>query len=220
MPLPPSAIEQLSREPARTPGWSGRLLMFSFTLFFLSLLAYGGLKFGYEPYLSKKIEDQKSQMQQLSQKVNADQQADILSFHSQLINVKKLLDGHIYSTNLFDFLERTTQANVYYSKLDFNTDTGKASLVGVAKTVKDATQQMQILESQSDYVKSVQVSNVTALTNGSWQFDALIEFKTNLTQQATTETTGTNGVQVTPVESAASTTASSTASTTKTTNKR
>jgi len=55
MPLPDKVIEQLGREPPKTPGWSFGIVMFSGTILFIAVFIYFGLTLGYEPYLQLQI---------------------------------------------------------------------------------------------------------------------------------------------------------------------
>ena len=55
MALPQKVLEQLGREPPKTPGWAGQFLMFSSTIFFVSLVVYIGLVFGYRPYITSEV---------------------------------------------------------------------------------------------------------------------------------------------------------------------
>jgi hypothetical protein len=183
MALPPSAIEQLSRDPIRTPGWSGRLLMFAVTLLFISIAGYAGLTFGYEPYLTNRIQEAQSEMDQLSRKASAEEQEQILSFYSQLVNVKNLIDGHTYPTLLFKWIEAATHPNVYFSKFDFNAKNRTVSLLGIAKNVRDVTEQIEIFEKRPEVAK-VSFSNVSVLGTGGWQFDATIVLKEGVLSSA------------------------------------
>jgi hypothetical protein len=183
MALPPSAIEQLSRDPLRTPGWSGRLLMFSVTLLFISIAGYAGLTFGYEPYLTNRIQEAKSEMDQLSRKASAEEQSKVLSFYSQLVNVKNLIDGHTYPTLLFKWIETATHPNVYFVKFDFNAKNRTVSLLGTAKNVRDVTEQIEIFEKRPE-VAQVSFSNVSVLGTGGWQFDASVVLKEGILSSA------------------------------------
>ncbi len=175
MPLPQTVLEQLGREPPKTPGWSGRLLMFSSTILLLSLLIYFGITFGYKAYLNadlKKIEDEK---QKLSQEVPEEEQAKIVSFYSQVANLQSLLATHIYSSPFFGWLEKNTQANVYFNRFNLNIVSNQLTLGGVGKTIDDINQQLAIFQSRHE-IKRVSVASI-ALSVGLWQFDLSLFFE-------------------------------------------
>jgi hypothetical protein len=212
MALPPSAIEQLSRDPLRTPGWSGRLLMFSVTLLFISIAGYTGLTFGYEPYLSNRIQEAKSEMDQLSRKASAEEQEKILSYYSQLVNVKNLIDGHTYPTLLFKWMETATHPNVYFNKFDFNAKNRTVSLLGTAKNVRDVTEQIEIFEKRPE-VAQVSFSNVSVLGTGGWQFDASVVLKEGVLSSASKNPVATESPVTASTTSAGATSTAGTSTT-------
>ncbi len=170
MALPPQAIERLSREPAGTPGWSSRLLMFSATLLFLAVFGYVGLEFGYRPVLQSQIQKKESDLSKLSQQIPAGDQDKIVAFYSQLSNLKKVLGEHTLATELFSILEKNTQANVYFTRFAYNAKNQQVVLTGVAKSVEDAAEQVLIFEQQPEF-SAVAFNNVSSLPSGQWQFD-------------------------------------------------
>src|SRR6266850_2985386 len=115
MALPQKVVEQLGREPPKTPGWSGKLLMFSGTIFFIALAIYLGLSFGYKPYLSGEIDKINADIDQFGQQVSVADQLKLLSFYSQLGNIKALLATQIVGLRAFDWVEQNTQVNTYLS---------------------------------------------------------------------------------------------------------
>lgn len=175
MPLPQQVIEQLSREPAKTPGWSWQLLMFAATIFFASLVVYFGIAFGYKPYLSSRTEALKKQIQTFGQQVPLEEQAKIINFYSQIVNLKSILADHVYGSPVFDWLEKNTQVNVYYDKFGLNIQTGQLVLGGFGKSVDDVIQQVAIYENRPE-IKRTNLRNLS-FVNGLWQFDATLYFE-------------------------------------------
>ncbi len=175
MALPQKVIEQLGREPARTPGWSGRLLMFSSTIFFIVAAIYIGIVYGNQPFLRSQIDEVSNRMSTLAQEIPSDDQAKIFTFYSQIANIKTLLAKHVITSRLFEWLERQTSANVSFSRFAFTKGRNEVVLSGVAKTVNDFIQQVQVFQAQSE-VKSVNFKNLAAIEKGGWQFDLTLEF--------------------------------------------
>jgi hypothetical protein len=179
MPLPEKAIEQLGREPPRTPGWSGQLLIFSSTVLFISVLIYVGLVFGYQTYLKSQVKKIQDQIQVFSQQIPADEQAKIASFYSQLTNLKLLLANHVVSSRAFGWLEKNTQANVYWSSFNLNVDAGSLAINGVAKSIDDLEQQLAIFQSLSE-IKKMNIGSIShsssASASSSWSFGVTLFF--------------------------------------------
>lgn len=176
MPLPEQVVEQLSRESPRTAGWSKQLLMFSSTVFVASLLVYLGIILGYLPYLNSRVEQFDSQIKAFNQKIPAEEQASLIGFYSQLANLDQLLKNHVLISPLFDWLEKNTEANVYFTKLSLNTSNRQVILAGVAKSVGDFTSQLQIFK-EDQGVDRLSFNNLSIGAGGLWQFDLVLFFK-------------------------------------------
>ncbi len=179
MALPAQAMERLMQDPAHTPGWSGRLLMFASTLFFLCLLAYYGLLYGYKPYLQREADELSARSKALSQQVQSGSQVKIVEFYSQLANLRAMLDKHVYASNILELLEKSVHPNVYLTKLAFNASNNQISLAGVAKTAADVTAQMQIFQDTPEIAQTV-FGNVSVTPAGQWQFDGTLTVSADL----------------------------------------
>lgn len=188
MPLPQKVIEQLSREPPRTPGWSGRLLMFSSTIFLFSLFIYLGIIFGYRPYLDSEVKKLNNQIQSFAQQIPLEEQEKIIAFYSQLVNLRSLLAGHTAVSPFFEWLERNTHQNVFFSKLTLNIQGQQAVFVGTAKTVVDMAEQLQVFQERPE-VRRATFSSVTIGSAGTWQFNATLILDPRFFREAAVSTT-------------------------------
>ncbi len=179
MPLPEKVIEQLGREPARTPGWSFGIILFSAGFLFIVLFVYFGLTFGYEPYINAQIAQQQDKINQLGQSISPADQANLISFYSQLANLRTLLKSHVLSSQFFSWLEKNTEANVYYQSLVLSSD-GQVTLSGNARTEADINQALAIFENAPE-VQRVAVSNVgISESTGGWGFTATLTLQPSL----------------------------------------
>lgn len=182
MALPEQVVDRLSREPVHTPGWSGQLLMFAGTIFFISLGVYLGLVFGYKSYLDSKIKNLDAQIQKFIQEIPLGDQEELISFYSQFSNLGGILQKHIVPSPLFDWLEQHTGFNVYYIKFTFIPATNQLALIGIAKVAGDFVQQLQIFHSASA-VERINVNSLTSSSNGTWQFDLTLFLRPGFSNQ-------------------------------------
>lgn len=176
MPLPQQVINQLSREPVQTPGWSVGILTFTGGFLILMLAIYLGMAFVYEPHLQNQLSDLENQAIGLVQSVSPQDQAQLVGFYSQVSNLQTLLRNHVTLSRLLSWLESNTESNVTYTQMSFSATNGiQLSLSGIAKTMADLSQQVAIFEASPD-VKSIAISNVSPSTQnvGYYQFTANI----------------------------------------------
>ena len=174
MPLPQQVIDRLSKEPPRTPGWSVGLLTFSAGICFITVLAYLGLAFGYEPYLDSQISGLDTQASTLTKAISASDQARVITFYSEITNIKNALAKHVALSRAFSWLEANTEQNTYWSKMSVVVEQNQVTLSGLSKTEADVNQQIAIFEA-APAVKNVSVSSVSPSdTSGMWQFSVAL----------------------------------------------
>jgi len=182
MPLPQAVIEQLRKPSIKTPGWSSGLLMFSGALLVIALVVYFGLILGYQPYLNAQDKNLNDQIQKFSQQIPASDQEKLIVFYSQLVNLKKLLQQHIFTSPLFEWLEKNTLPTIYYTKFSLDTNNHRLNLSGSAKTVEDFAKQVLFFNNQPE-VQSISFNNITSGQNKIWQFDLIVTFKESIFQK-------------------------------------
>jgi hypothetical protein len=177
MAFPTSEVEKYVTNPsfAKSPGWLRDLLLFGVTVLSVSLVLWAGLKFGYERYLSGKIDTLNTEIQKFNQQISADDKNRIVTFYSQLQNLKILIANHELLTPMFSWLEGSTIPQVTYTRLNYSPETMQLGISGVAKTAADLTAQLQIFEN-SPNVSNVSFSNITTNASTTWTFDFTIIF--------------------------------------------
>lgn len=174
MPLPEKVVEQLGREPSQTQGWALGVLFFSGGILFLAVAIYLGLTFGYAPYLQSQLASTQNQVSALNKQVSPSDQSQLIDFYSQIANVQTLLQKHVLPSQFFSWLEKNTEANVYYQSFAL-TAGRQVTLAGVARSEADVNQQIAIFEN-SPAISSVTVSNVSApqLLGNAWDFSVTL----------------------------------------------
>ena len=173
MALPQQVVEQLNQESTRTPGWSSGLILFSGSILFVVLLIYGGLRFGYETYLNGQNKSLSAQADKVAQSVSPADEANLVKFYSQISNLESLIKNHVFFSQFLTWLERNTEANIYYNNLTFASG-NQVTLAGIAKTSADVTQQIAIFEADPN-VSLVSLSNVAfSPTANTWVFNVVL----------------------------------------------
>lgn len=186
MPLPEQIMNRINREQAATPGWSSQLLMFSGTVFFISLAVYFGMVFGYQPYLQGQVAVLDNQIASYSKQIAPEEQNKLISFYSQIANLQGVLKNHIVSSQIFDWLEKNTETNIYYTKFDFLSANNQIILSGVSKTADDFLKQMVVFQN-NPVVERISISNFNLVKSGSWEFDISLFTTDNSWSGATTK---------------------------------
>jgi len=178
VPLPPE--EELGEEflAEKIPvGWPWRLLLISFVILGLAILIYVGLLFGYEPYLKTSISNVDKQISNLADKVKVEDQEKLLTFYSQVVNLKDVLDNRVFSSKVFPFLERNTDPSIYFTAAEFSGNNNILRLKGTTSNFENLMAQLTILK-QAPEIESV-VLNDTNLSKNRIDFEATVIFRSN-----------------------------------------
>lgn len=170
MPLPQNVAEQTRWEPSHIPGWSGRLIMFSATVFLVSIMSYVGLKFPYKQSLEKRETEVNNKVKAQNQKISISRQEEIVTFYSQINNVQKLLSSHVLSSRLFSLLEEKTLPTVSYSRFAFTSATNEVKITGVTKVFEDVNKQARAF-SGDERVSKALLGNVSSDALRNWNFE-------------------------------------------------
>jgi hypothetical protein len=173
MALPQQVVEQLNQGAPRTPGWSSGILLFSGSILFIIILVYAGLRFGYEPYLNAQLSSLEAKAQKVGQSVSPSDEANLITFYSQITNIQSLIKNHIFFSQFLAWLERMTEENIYYTSMSFSSS-DQVALSGVAKTSADVSEQIAVFEAAPE-VSSVVLSgvNLSPSTN-EWTFNVVL----------------------------------------------
>lgn len=176
MPLPPQAIEHLTREPVFTPGWSRDLLMFSGTLFAVVVFLYLGLTFGYRPYIVSQVHRLDAEIQDFSKQIPVPEQQKLIRFSSQIENIRTLLGAHVAVTPIFSWIERNAHQNVFFTRFSLDVSRRQLALGGTGRSTRDIAEQLSVFQAQPE-TEQVELGKVGSNAPGAWQFDATIVFE-------------------------------------------
>lgn len=167
--------EKLSREPQVGGGMPAKLLMFSVSIFVITLVIYLGMVFGYEPYLNAQLDKLNSQISVAGNQISPADQSQLVNYVSQITNLKAILGNHIISSNLLNYLEKNTDSNVYFNRLSLTVFNNQAQLSGLAKSMDDLVGQLAAWQSSSA-VTRVDFSQISYTPQG-FSFSATLVFQ-------------------------------------------
>lgn len=128
-------------------GFPWRLLIIAFVVFGLTVLVWAGIQFGYAPFLNSQLSSAMASFNSLSGKISEQQQKDLTSFYSQIYNIQSLQSSHIYSAQLFDFLEKNIYPNVVLTSFQASLPGGDIRFDGIAADYSTLTNELAILKS-------------------------------------------------------------------------
>ncbi len=176
MALPQQVIDRLSKEPPKTPGWSYGLLLFSGGVLFVAGIIYLGLAYGYTPYAQGQVDALNTKVDTLAKSVSSDDQTKLVSYYSEITNVKAVLQNHVIFSRFLSWLEKNTDPNVYFVSLNFSGGAGgnQVTFAGAARAESDVNQQLAIFEAAPEVQKTVVSSILLESQTNLWKFNVTL----------------------------------------------
>ena len=162
-------------------GFPWRLLLISIIVFGLTVLVWTGIQFGYIPYLNSQISNADADFTALSGKIDANQQAQLTGFYSQLYNIQKLSSSHLYPAKIFDFLEKNVYPLVRINSMKLDAVGNTVTLDGIASDFSTLTNQMAVLKISPDVsvVSLDSAQQMDAKSGGGVSFSIRISFNSS-----------------------------------------
>jgi hypothetical protein len=151
--------------PNKMPsGWLGKFLKFAIVLFVIVTVVYFLLHYVYLSFLDKKIAEIENNIKGLENEIPTQDREEVTSFYSQLVNLKTLLEEHLYSSLVFERLELITHPQVAFSSFEYDFQEGRLMLNGTAQDLQALAQQLLAFQKTTDFSK-IELSDVRQGTN-------------------------------------------------------
>lgn len=151
-----------------TAGAPWKIFLLSLLVFAAAVAGYAGVRFGYAPYISKKLDAANSQLAELSAAIPEKEQAGLIKFYSQIVNLKGLLGSHVLGSKLPAFLEARTNAGVAYTNVSVNVPRRELTLEGLTDRYETLSEELEGLR-QAPEVQAV-LLNESRLSEGKIRF--------------------------------------------------
>lgn len=119
-----------------------------------------------------KIENQKKQLQ-----VNTIDR--LFAISDELTATRELLSSHVYTSNVFAFLQEVTHPQVQFLSFTFSRDAKKIDLTAAASSYRTVAEQISFLEGHPQ-VEQVDFGGLTSGDKGLVNFNLAIIFKPSL----------------------------------------
>ncbi len=166
-------------ESERLPvGWPWRFFMVSFVIFLASILVYLGLAFGYEPFLDSQIQKVEDEINARAASVSKENQDKFIQVYSQMINIKSLLDAHIFPSSVLTLLEQKTHPRVYFIGANLKSAERELELDGSAANFSALAEQLEIF-AQTKEIERYTLSQ-SQLTGDMVQFKVALKLSRNV----------------------------------------
>jgi len=158
--------------------WKNRqvLLVFRILIF---LFAVYGILFFYERSLNKELQATQDKIEDLRAKSDRNKEDAARKFGEKLDGVSSILDSHIYSSNLFAFIQALTHPKVQFTNFNFVSVSGFLTLKGLTESYETFGEQMISFEKNSE-IRNITVSGVKLIKSGQVRFTVSFDVDSGL----------------------------------------
>jgi len=167
-------VEPLSKK--KSSGWMTNLITIAIIVFVVIFGLYFVANF-YDNYIRKSIADINTKIKDLAKEISVEDRNEVLTFYSQLVNLKTLLANHVYPSNIFSRLELITHPQVTFTTFSYENKTSIIKLEGYARDLNILAQQLLAFQKTTDFTK-ITVSDIKSTTDRV-QFGVEINFRPN-----------------------------------------
>lgn len=148
-------------------------------LFIASLITFGGLFF-YKSSLGATRQKWADDIKKEETKFNAKGGVGNLVDLSNALNAaRQLIGSHVFSSNVFEFLQKVTHPRVRFSNFSFSREEKKINLTGEGASYRTVAEQISVLESNIQ-VEKVDFGGLSLGEKGLVNFKVTIFFKPSL----------------------------------------
>lgn len=151
-----------------TPKGLRMFAVFSYLLLAVVLSVWGGLYF-YKLQISdqiNKINEEIDGIRSTSLKGRDEEVQKIKEASEKLSEFKNVLDGHIYTSNIFKQLESLTLKTVYFDQFDLDTGKQTLTLAGIANSYESFAKQFSKLKTERDVIRDVTIDSISLTKEG------------------------------------------------------
>ena len=128
-------------------------MVFSGVLFAFSIFIFFGIKFGYTSYLDDQSIKIDQQLESLAKKINEADQEKFIGFYSQIVNLRTVLEKHLFVSNTFKILEKYIIQTVFFKDSSFDVNSNTIQAMGSTDSFNSLAQQMAIFEKAPEITK-------------------------------------------------------------------
>lgn len=154
---------------------SKKLVVIPLVLIIATAIVCAGF-FSYKKTLSNRSSNLDNEIGQINQKISQKLDTEVISFQKHLNNLKKMLDDHIYCSNVFSLIERKTVPTVSFESFNGDISSKNIQLKGKAISFSSLAKQVVAFK-ESEEISKVDFSSANIGTDGGISFDISLFLK-------------------------------------------
>jgi len=159
----------------KTKKSSNKVIITLIVLVVLTFVIYIGLFF-YKKSLSREVSRLDNEINQINQKISQELETEVVNFQKHLANLKKMLENHIYYSNIFKLIEEKTVPTVSFENFTGDVPNRRIELEGKAISFSSLAKQITAFEEAKE-INRVGFSSASVSTSGGINFGMTLFLK-------------------------------------------
>jgi Tfp pilus assembly protein PilN len=166
-------MEMIPKQTPKIPFWVDILFYLSVVLLIFTLISYFSLNHFLETSQKTLADLETTLSEEISEK--AVLKNEILTYQKKIKDFSRLINAHLKTSNIFDFMEEQCHPEVWFNEFSLDTEAGKVLLAGEAQNFEALGQQMLILRDEK-LIKSIDLGGVSLKKEGKINFNLSLSF--------------------------------------------
>lgn len=170
-------VEIIPKPTERMTNWQNILFYLFFGLLLLTVFSYSILNY----YLKKAESTSKNLEETLAREKTAEEitlEKEVFGYQKKIEDFSKLIKSHLFPSKFFEFIEKNSHPQVWFSRLDLNLRKGELKISGQAENFVVLDQQLQIFKA-NPLVKNFDLVKITIGKEGKVDFDLNLDLKSS-----------------------------------------
>ena len=167
-------VQIIPKPIEKIPSWQKKLFYFSIFLFITLLISYFILT-----SLEKKSENILSKLEEALSKGKTPEMSSLekenLNEQKKIESISPLIEKHVFPSKVFEFFERNTLPQVFFSEINLNSLNSTASLSGECDSFLTLGQQLAIFEKEP-LIEKVDLTQASITKTGEIEFSLDFSF--------------------------------------------
>lgn len=162
------AIEIIPKKVVEPSPWQNTLLYFFISLLLVSILGYFALDY-FVKEADRNLQELKEELIEARSPQQIALEKEILDYREKIEDFSFLLISHQKTSNFFDFLEKITHPEVFFSELNLDTKESRVRLYGQAESFQTLGQQLLIFQ-KSEFIQGLRLPEIRIREEGKIEF--------------------------------------------------
>jgi Tfp pilus assembly protein PilN len=170
----------IPKPPKKVPQWQTMLFYFSLGFLLAALIVYFILNYFQDRSLAT-LDDLEERISRVGTTEDKKIENEVFFSQKRIKDFSTLFTAHQKSSQFFEFLEKKTHPEVWFTNLDLDANLPRAKLEGLARNFQTLAQQIYIFQ-EEDLIEEIKLTDITLGEEGEAEFSLELSLSPDIFQ--------------------------------------